>query len=128
MAVGQILNRTDKSPIPSVNIFFKNTSIGVQSNEEGYFKISTSGKETTLVFTSVGYRDHEIKLKQGQAVGMEVQLDEENTLLQEVFVTPGSNPALDWMRKIRLTKKANDLSRQPGFKAISKEQNLVLLL
>jgi len=127
MAVGQILNRADKSPIAAVNIFFKNTEIGVQSNEEGYFKISTSGKETTLVFTSIGYKDHEIKLKQGQAVGVEVQLDEDNTLLQEVFVTPGSNPALDWIKKIRLTKNANDLSRQARFKAKSKEQNLVLL-
>ena len=127
MAVGQILNRTDKSPIAAVNIFFKNTSIGVQSNEEGYFKISTSGAETTLVFTSIGYKDHEIKLKQGQAVGVEVELDEDNTLLQEVFITPGSNPALEWIKKIRLTKKANDVSRLAGFKAKSKEQNLVLL-
>ena len=127
LAVGQVMNITDRSPIKGVNVYFKNTSIGVQSNEEGYFKISTSGKETTLVFSSIGYKTRELKLKYGTSVGLEVLMEEENTLLQEVFITPGSNPALEWIKMIRLTKKRNDVSRQVGFTAQSKEQNLVLL-
>lgn len=127
MAVGQVLNKTDKNPIEGVNIHFKNSSIGVQSNEQGYFKISTSGTETTLVFSCIGYKEREVKLKLGKSVGLEVELEEENTLLQEVFILPGANPALEWMKKIRLTRNENDVTRQAGFSTLSKEQNLVLL-
>jgi len=128
VVVGQVLNIKDKSPVPNVNISFRNsTSGGAQSNEEGYFMIRNAGKQNTLVFTSVGFKKHEIKVKPGQSVGLQVGLEEENTLLQEVFVIPGSNPAMEMMKKVRLLIKVNDLSRQKGFHVKSTEQNLVLL-
>jgi len=127
VAVGQIINSANNIPIASVNVFFKNTSISVKTNEEGYFMIRTSGKETTLVFSSVGYRRREIKIKSGQSIGLEVRMEEQNTLLQEIFVIPGSNPALEWMKKVRLLRKENDQSKQAGFKALSTEQNMVIL-
>ena len=127
MAVGQIINSTDNSPIPGVNVYFKNSSTGVQSDQEGYFLIRITGKETTLVFSSVGFKSREIKIKPGQSIGIDVKLEEESTLLQDVLVIPGSNPALEWMKKVRLMKKENDISRQIGYSDESTEQNLVLL-
>jgi hypothetical protein len=127
LVVGQVLNSVDKTPIPSVNISFKNSQTSTQSNEEGYFMIRTNERKNTLVFTSIGYKKHEIKIKPGQSVGLQVELDEANTLLQEVFVVPGSNPALEMMKKVRILSKVNDISRQNGYKAHSTEQNLVLL-
>lgn len=125
--VGQVLNSADRSPIPSVSIVFKNTQIGVHSNEEGYFMIRTTGKETTLVFSSIGYKQQELKLKPGQSVGLEVTMEQQHNLLQEAFVIPGTNPALDLMKKVRWLKKANDVSRKSGYNVQSTEQNLVLL-
>lgn len=127
LAVGQVLNALDKSPIPDVNIFFKNTDIGVKSNEEGYFMVRTQGKETTVVFSCVGYRRKEMKLKPGQSVGVQVELQEENNQLEEVFVVPGSNPAIDLMKRVRQKKQMNDVTRNPAFISKRTEQNLVLL-
>ncbi len=127
VVAGQVLNKSDKSPLSSVNIYFKNTGTGVQSNDEGYFLIRTYGKQTTLVFSSVGFKEREIHIKPGQSVGIQMEMDEDNTLLQEVFVLPGSNPALDLLKKVRLQKNRNDLSSHPDFKMTSKEQNLVML-
>jgi hypothetical protein len=127
VVVGQVLNIVDKNPVPFVNISFKNSQISTQSNEEGYFMIRTYERKNTLVFTSIGYKKREIKIKPGQSVGLQVELEEENTLLQEVFVIPGSNPALEMMKKVRILTKVNDISRQAGYKALSTEQNLVLL-
>jgi len=127
LAVGQVLNALDKSPIPDVNIFFKNTDIGVKSNQEGYFMVRTQGKETTVVFSCVGYRRKEMKLKPGQSVGVQVELQDENNQLEEVFVVPGSNPAMDLMRRVRQQKKVNDVTRNPSFSSKRSEQNLVLL-
>ena len=127
VVVGQVLNSADKSPVPFVNISFKNSQTGTQSNEEGYFMIRTYERMNILVFSSIGYKKHEIKIKPGQSVGLQVELDEDNTLLQEVFVIPGSNPAMEIMKKVRILTKVNDISRQVGYKALSTEQNLVLL-
>jgi hypothetical protein len=125
--VGQVISKTDHSPIPNVNIIFKNTANGVQSNDEGYFLIRNNGKENTLVFSAVGFRKQEIRVKPGQSVGTQIELTEENTLLQEIFVIPGANPALELLKKVRLLRKVNDIIQLPDFKAQSTEQNLVLL-
>ena len=127
VVVGQVLNSVDKSPISSVSIYFKNTIKGVHSDMNGYFIIRSTGKETTIVFSSVGFKTREIKIKPGQSVGLEMELDEQNTLLQDVLILPGSNPALEWMKKVRYLKKRNDDTRQPNFQTLCTEQNLVLL-
>ncbi len=127
VVAGQVLSATDKSPVPFANVFFKYTQKGVRCNEEGYFLLRNQGIETTLVFSSVGYIKQERRIKPGQSVGMEVVLEEDNTLLQDVLVIPGSNPAMELMKRVRLLKSVNDVSRQANYSAKSTEQNLVLL-
>ncbi|MBP6635859.1 MAG: carboxypeptidase-like regulatory domain-containing protein, partial [Paludibacter sp.] len=125
LAVGQVLNATDKSPVPDANIYFKNTGKGTKSNDEGYFMIRTTGDETTLVFSAVGYRTKEIRLKKGQSAGMQVELKEQNVELYEVMVVPGANPALPLMRKVREARERNDYSKLTS--GTFAEQNLVYL-
>jgi len=127
LIVGQVLNASDSGPVADVNVFFKNTEIGVKTNDEGYFLIRTQGTETTLVFSCVGYRRKEIRIKQGKSVGIQVVLQEQSTLLQDVFVVPGSNPAMDLMKKVRERKQENDVYKKSSFSARQKEQVLVLL-
>ena len=125
--VGQVLNKLDKSPLSQVNIYFKNSDKTVQTNDEGYFMIHYTGKESTLVFSSVGFKKQQIRVKPGQSVGVQIEMEEENTLLQEVFIIPGANPAMELMKRVRMMRKYNDVSLQTGFKTQSTEQNLVLL-
>lgn len=127
VVAGQVLNKADNTPLHQVNIYFKNSTQVVQSNEEGYFLIRTNEPYTTLLFSCVGFKQAFIRLKPGQSIGIQVKMEEENTLLQEVFVIPGANPALELMKKVRLLAKENDLSRKAGFSMKSTEQNLVLL-
>lgn len=127
LAVGQVLDAVDKTPIANVNIWFKNTGIGMKSNDEGIFMIRNAGSETTLVFSCVGYRTKELKLQQGKSVGMQVELQPSNTELQEVFVLPGTNPALELMKRVRAAKTRNNVRGNPIYKAETQEQSLVLL-
>jgi len=128
VVVGQVFNSIDKNPISEVNIFYKNTGNGVKSNEEGYFMIrSNDNKVLTLVFSCVGYRQREIKIKPGQSIGLQVEMNEQNTILQDVFVVPGANPALELMKKVRNLKGANDFTKYPQFNMKRTEQGLVLL-
>ena len=128
VVVGQILNSIDRKPIPEVNIYYKNTKIGVKSNDDGYFLIRTSNEKlTTLVFSCIGYQQKEMKIKPGKSVGIQVEMNEENTILQDIFVVPGANPALELMKKVRNLKGANDFAKYPQFNMKRIEQGLVLL-
>jgi len=127
LAVGQVLDAVEKTPIANVNIWFKNTGIGIKSNDDGVFMIRNAGNETTLVFSCVGYRTKEIKLQQGKSVGMQVELQQSNTELQEVFVLPGTNPAMELMKQVRAAKARNNARGNSAYKAEIQEQSLVLL-
>ena len=127
VVVGQVLDSYDKNPISGVNIFFKSTNKGVQSNEEGYFLIRHQGGDDVLVFSCVGFKRKELKIKQGQSAGMQVEMQEENTLLQDLFVLPGANPALEIMKQVRLRRTINDISRSTDYRFNQTEQQLILL-
>ena len=123
VVVGQVLDKYDKSPISTVDIYFKNSNRAVQSNDDGYFLIRNNGPETTLIFTIVGYKPYELKLKRGDNVGVQIELEEKKNILDEVFVLPGIIPANDLMRKVRLMRKQNDVKLPGG----SVEQSAVFL-
>jgi len=126
--VGQVINSIDKTPVADVNIVFKNSGYGTKTDDEGFFMIkSNDPKHSVIVFSCVGYRKKEIKIKPGQSAGMLVQLDETNTLLQDVVVIPGANPALPLMKKVRSMKSVNDFTQYNNLTIERKEQNLALL-
>lgn len=127
VVVGQILTKADRIPLANVNICFKGSDKAVQSNEEGYFLIRTYEKYRTLTFSCVGFKQAQIHLRPGQSVGIEVTMEEMDNQLGEVFVLPGTNPALEMMRKIRVMRSVNDRTNLPEFTAKIEEQNLVLL-
>ncbi|WP_041620372.1 DUF5686 and carboxypeptidase-like regulatory domain-containing protein [Paludibacter propionicigenes] len=127
VVAGQVLNISDKNPISNVNIRFRNSTKYVQTNDEGFFLIRYTGRESKLIFSCVGYKTQEIKVRPGQSVGVQIEMMEENTLLQEALIIPGVNPANDLMRRVRLMRRINDISQLEGYSARSTEQNLVLL-
>ncbi|MEA4937530.1 MAG: DUF5686 family protein [Paludibacter sp.] len=126
LVVGHVRSKTDNSPLSAVNIYFKGTNIGVQSDEEGFYVIRNQGTESKLVFSCVGYKTQEIPVRPGEVAGVEVALREDINILQELFVLPGANPALDLMRKVREAKAKNDVYNLP-LTIASEEQNLVLI-
>lgn len=126
LVVGHVRSKADKSPLSAVNIYFKGTNIGVQSDEEGFYVIRNKGTESKLVFSCVGYKSQEISVRPGEVAGVEVALREDVNLLQELFVLPGTNPALDLMRKVRDAKAKNDIYKLP-LTIACEEQNIVLI-
>lgn len=123
IVVGQVVDKYDKTPLSSVDVFFKNSNIAVQTNEEGYFMIRTNSNHTTLVFSLLGFKRQEIKLKAGKSVGLQMELEEKQNYLFDVFVLPGANPANDLMRKVRAKRKDNNVSIEIN----SSEQSAVFL-
>lgn len=123
VVVGQVFNKSDRSPMESVSVYFKGSNIHTQTNEEGYFLIRNKGNEKVLVFSMIGFKKEEIKITPGESVGIEMLMTEKENVLGEVFVTPGANPANDLMKKVRENRKKNNV--QANLK--SNEQYVVFL-
>lgn len=121
--VGQVFNKFDRAPLESVSVYFKGSNIHTQTNEEGYFLIRSQGKESVLVFSLVGFKKEEFRIKPGENVGTEVLLEEKDNMLGELIVRPGANPANDLIKKVRENRRQNDV--QANLK--SNEQSVVFL-
>ena len=126
-AVGRVLDKQNGMPLSAVNVYFKNTTIGTTSNEEGYFLLRSWNEERTLIFSSIGYKTKEIRLKPRHPQYFDILLEEENTLLEDILVLPGTNPALEWMKMIRIARRENDVTQYPDYRARSTQQNLIFL-
>jgi TonB-dependent starch-binding outer membrane protein SusC len=80
---GNVINVTDKQPIPGVSIYHKGKTIGTISDVEGNYSLAVSDT-TTLVFSSIGFIRKEIKV--GNLLVINVSLEEDVVGLDEVVI------------------------------------------
>ena len=109
---GIVVDDTNQ-PIPYASITFKDSKIGIVSNEDGRFYIESPDNHDTLLVSFVGFPTKEVKLPQLVNYDFKVILKESNSL-KEVVVYAGktskkNNPALDILRKIWERKRKNGL-------------------
>lgn len=74
--------------LPGVNILVKGTSTGAQTNFDGQYSIEAE-KGDILVFSFVGFKQKEVKIKEQTEVN--VLLEEDSSSLDEVVVTGYAN-------------------------------------
>jgi hypothetical protein len=103
----------NKQPIPFANVYFKDSSEGLITNENGRFYLESKSSYTTLVVSFIGYATREIKLVKPVTYNLEIKL-EEGEILREVVLVSGkqskkNNPAIDILRKIWERKRKNGL-------------------
>ncbi|WP_026993976.1 TonB-dependent receptor [Flectobacillus major] len=77
---------TDESgiPLPGVTILVKGTQKGVNSDNNGKFKITVANEKAVLVFSFVGYIAQEIEV--GTKTTINISLKADNKALEEVVV------------------------------------------
>ena len=109
MVLGRVFSATDQEPLQGVNIYFAGTTIGTQSDEDGFFVLKNPGSEIHLVFSHIGYKTREVRLQQGKLAQVNMPLQEDVRILQELFVLPGANPALDLLKRVRENRLQNDV-------------------
>lgn len=109
--VGQVYDSETLQPLPNVTVLFQGTHIGTGTNEEGYFLLRAElTKKAILQFSCVGYKAQRFEILPGQSGGIDVAMVEKTTHLADLFVTPGANPALPLMERVRAARESN---RQP---------------
>ena len=81
---GTVISDSDGLPLPGVSVIIEGTSIGVQTNFDGYYKIRASVGDI-LVYTFVGIRRQKVKV--GNTVEINVALKEDLAALETVVVS-----------------------------------------
>lgn len=109
---GYVIDNTNQ-PIPYANVVFKDSKIGVVTDENGKFYIESSETYTAVIVSFMGYQTKEVPLPKAVNYNFKVTLSD-GEALKEVVVFTGktskkNNPALDILRKIWERKRKNGL-------------------
>ncbi len=109
IVIGDVYDAYTGEPLANVHVHFQGTDIGTTSNPEGMFLLrGTLDKKRTMVISAVGYHTERVPIEAGQQVGVQIALKEKIGNLAEVFVTPGANPALALMERVRKQRPQNN--------------------
>lgn len=118
IVTGVVRDSETKEPLPYVNIFFTGTNVGVTSDPQGKYRISTDKPYTQIQFSFVGYEPVIRALRRGEAQVINVALKSESVILEEVVVKSGrekekyrnkNNPAVDLIRNVIDNKEKNQI-------------------
>jgi hypothetical protein len=111
---GRIVDAISREPLPFVNIAFKGTTTGTNTDIEGNYSLSTTLKVDSLVVSYVGYNKITRAVKHGIAQEMNLVLSQ-GIDLGIVEVHPGENPAHRILRKIIANKDINDRKKLDAY-------------
>lgn len=101
--IGDVVSKQTGEPIPNASIFFRGTKIGTTTDTTGSFFLRVNlNAQLKLKISAVGYRSEIFEISPGAYAGLYVELEERSTALSEVFVFPGTNPALALLDSVRM--------------------------
>lgn len=108
---GRVVDATTGEGLPFVNIRLKGTSIGVSSNEDGYYKLITSTPTDSIVFSYTGYISATYAVQKGKLNTLNVKLVENVSDLTEIVVRPGINHAHRIIEQAQNKRESHDYER-----------------
>ncbi len=112
---GKVTDANSGDPLPFVNVFFQNTTIGVTTDFEGNYELRSASPTDTLMATYVGYKPRKKTVEKGRTQTVNFQLEEDITRLQEIVIRPGENPAYEILRKVVKNKNGNDKRKYSAY-------------
>ena len=107
---GKIIDSETKSPLPYVSIRIKEKALGVVANEKGEFTLTfnSSPDAYTLVVSSVGFKNSEIKLSEFiERDNKTIKLEPAARELDEVTISDRKFDLNEFMAKVIETYQAN---------------------
>ena len=132
---GRVIDSKTREPLDYVNVYYDNTGIGEQTDENGRFVLKEDSALREIKITSMGYVTQVIKLKAfGSNKNMQVRLVPEARLLEGVTVqakkkkySRKNNPAVDLMRNVIAHKWQTDL-REKDYYSYQKYEKMTFSL
>ena len=117
---GTVTDAATREALPYVDVYFENTTIGVSTDADGRYEISTQETVTNLVISFIGYRQELRPVVRGESQTIHVNLAPDAVETVEALVTAKkekyskkNNPAVDLMREVIARKEENGVSGKP---------------
>ena len=104
---GKVVDALTREPLPFVNIIFKGTNVGVTTDVEGNYTISTPLKVDSIICSYIGYNKTAKAIKRGITQQLNLPMTQ-GIELKAIEVRPGENPAWRILRKIIANKEKNN--------------------
>lgn len=111
---GTVTDAADKSALPYVNVYVKNSTQGTYTDIKGKFFLKLNKKDAVVVFSSIGYAKKEIKVT--ESTTLNIALAPLALSLEETIILPGENPADVIMRKVVDNRDKHNPENLPTFK------------
>ncbi len=111
---GRVIDAQSGDPVAFANVYFKGATVGVMTDFEGYYTLTSANANDSLFASFVGYVVRPKFVVIGTVQTINFQLEPE---MNEVVVTfrkgrrKAENPAWDILRKVQDFKKMNDKRR-----------------
>lgn len=112
---GTITDAGNKQPLPFVTVSFSKSTIGVVSDKDGKFMLSSIKPYKQIKISFLGYKDAYLSISPGQEQSVNVKLYPLARQLNEVVIKAGKrpkysnkgNPAVELIRKVIQNKEKN---------------------
>lgn len=121
---GTVLDSVTKEPLPFVSVYFKHTTNGVMTDDNGKFSLVSNSSNRTLVLSMVGYEDKVINIRKSVQTQYfkSIYLAPVSYSLNEIVVKPKkekyskkNNPAVDLVSEMIKNKYLADPSQKDYF-------------
>jgi len=112
---GVVTDASNGQPVAYANVVFKATNVGTLTDDNGSYFIETRNAGDTLYFMILGYNPQKIKIKRNIYQEINIKLEPSNTMMDEVVVTPGENPANILLKNIIKNKRFNNQDKQSSY-------------
>lgn len=122
---GRVVDASNGTPLPYVQIFYAGTTRGTLSNEQGQFSLSNSNNDSLIVFKMMGYQNDTLAVRPGKSVhNKRIKLRPAITEMEAVTVRPKKkkerykrkdNPAVELVKQVIAHKDSNRLEKVSNF-------------
>ncbi|HVW96150.1 MAG TPA: DUF5686 family protein [Mucilaginibacter sp.] len=114
---GKITDANTGEAISYATVAIRGTSIGVNSNFDGFYQLILNKKADSLTVTCIGYYTRSFRITSANVQTINFQLIPAANALMEVRITPGGyiNPAWPIMKQVVIHKAQNDPQSLSGY-------------
>ena len=112
---GRVIDVTDETPLPFVNITIEGSRYGTSTDLDGYFELDISGERADLNFSYIGFQSKTVPVSSKSQQPLTVRLREDVDELPEVVVFPGINPAHRIIENAVSRRSENNPENLPSF-------------
>ena len=107
---GRVLDVDTKEGIPFASVYFAGTTVGIDSDIDGYYELRVNELKDTIVATALGYLPIQKIIGKDSTQQINFLLSPSDLTLAEVVVEAGENPANEIVRNIIKNKQQNNIS------------------